>query len=133
VAREVSEFSFDAVIAVQGLEDGILDMIDQRRRGSFQGEQEGRDCLRALIKGARLLKRRGRRRVPREMGDHLTRDMRVDGHPAVSIEDQLMRSATVEGLYDFLFGLDYLKPRSSSFGAISRWTNCPQASEGHCC
>jgi len=35
----------------------------------------------------------------------------LEGHPAMSVTDQLMKGVTVEDLYDFLFGLEYLKPR----------------------
>ncbi len=111
VAEEASELSFDAVIAVQGLEDAVLDMIDQRRRGSFQGDHDGRECLRALIKKHDFSSADGVSDFLQDLGDHLDHDVRIDSRPAMDVADQLMRSATVEDLYDFLFGLEYLKPR----------------------
>lgn len=46
-----------------------------------------------------------------EVGRNLKRDLRDDEGPAVRLEDQLVQGASPEGLYDFLFGLDYLQPR----------------------
>lgn len=111
VAEEASELSFDAVIAVQGLEDAVLEVIDQRRRGSFQGDHDGRERLRALIKKHDFSNADGVGDFLQDLGDHLARDMRIDSRPDMDVADQLMRSATVEELYDFLFGLEYLKPR----------------------
>lgn len=111
IAHEVSELSFDAVISVDGLEDGILDMIHQGRRGSFQGDQEGRDRLRLLINKHDFSNSDGVAAFLAEIGEHLAHDVRLEGHPAMSVTDQLMKGVTVEDLYDFLFGLEYLKPR----------------------
>jgi hypothetical protein len=111
IAQEVSELSFDAVISVDGLEDGILDMVHQGRRGSFQGDQEGRDRLRMLIGKHDFSSSDGVAAFLKEIGEHLAHDVRMEERPAMNVADQLMRGATVEGLYDFLFGLDYLKPR----------------------
>lgn len=111
VADEASELSFDAVIAVQGLEDAVLDVIDQRRRGSFQGDHDGRERLRALIKQHDFSNADGVTDFLNDIGDQLAHDVRTDARPPIEVADQLMRSATVEALYDFLFGLEYLKPR----------------------
>ncbi len=111
VAKEVSALSFDAVIAVDGLEDGLLSMIDQRRKGSFQGDQDGHERLRLLIARHEFGSAEGVAAFLAELGEHLDHDLRYDSRPAVQIAEQLMRNASVEGLYDFLFGLEYLKPR----------------------
>jgi energy-coupling factor transporter ATP-binding protein EcfA2 len=109
--EEVSALSFDAEIAVDGLEDGVLDLVHQGRRGSFQGEQEGRERLRALIKSHDFSSAPGVAAFLDEIGDQLTHDVRSEERPEVSLEAQLMRAASVEGVYDFLFGLSYLEPR----------------------
>ncbi|HXB64818.1 MAG TPA: AAA family ATPase [Solirubrobacteraceae bacterium] len=111
VAQEVSELSFDAVIAVRGLEDGILELIDQRRRGSFQGDQEGRERLRALIKKYDFASADNVVEFLAEIGKHLASDVRGDPPQQVTVATQLMRSRSEEDLCDFLFGLEYLKPR----------------------
>lgn len=108
---EVSALSFDAEIAVDGLEDGVLDLVHQGRRGSFQGEQEGRERLRVLIKKHDFSNANGITAFLEEIGDQLTHDTRGTDRTEVRLQDQLMKGATVEGVYDFLFGLEYLEPR----------------------
>jgi energy-coupling factor transporter ATP-binding protein EcfA2 len=110
-AEEVSALSFDAEIRVHGLEDGLLDLIHHGRRGSFQGEQEGRERLRAIVAGHDFSTPDGVVAFLQEIGDHLAHDVRSDDRPAVELEKQLVAAATVEGVYDFLFGLEYLEPR----------------------
>ena len=109
--EELSALSFDAEIAVAGLEDGVLGLIHQGRRGSFQGEQEGRERLRALIKKHDFSSTKGVAEFLEDMGEHLTHDVRSQDRPETSVEAQLMRGATVDSVYDFLFGLNYLEPR----------------------
>jgi ABC-type lipoprotein export system ATPase subunit len=111
VAQEVSALSFDAVIAVDGLEDAVLGMIHQGRRGSFQGEHDGRVRLRALIDKHDFSSADGVSAFLEELGEDLSHDRRYEAAPSMEVEDQLMRGATVDGLYDFLFGLRYLTPR----------------------
>jgi len=111
VAQEVSALSFDAVIAVDGLEDAVLGMIHQGRRGSFQGELDGRVRLRALIDKHDFSSADGVSAFLEELGEDLSQDRRFEKAPRMEVEDQLMRGATVDGLYDLLFGLQYLTPR----------------------
>jgi hypothetical protein len=111
VAQEVSALSFDAVIGVDGLEDAVLGMIHQGRRGSFQGEHDGRVRLRALIDRHDFSSADGVSAFLEELGEDLSHDRRYEDAPRMEVEDQLMRGATVDGLYDFLFGLQYLTPR----------------------
>ena len=46
-----------------------------------------------------------------DIGKHLASDVRGKPPQSVIVATQLMRSRTEEDLYDFLFGLEYLKPR----------------------
>jgi energy-coupling factor transporter ATP-binding protein EcfA2 len=110
-AEEVDALSFDAEMAIDGLQDGLLQKIHQGRRGSFQGEQDGRARLRELIQKHDFTSAEGVGAFLDEVGRNLKRDLRDDEGPAVRLEDQLVQGASPEGLYDFLFGLDYLQPR----------------------
>jgi hypothetical protein len=111
VAREIDEMDFSTSIAVDGLVDGLLAMIHQGRKGSFQGEQEGRARLRALIASHDFSTLDGVSRFLEEIGDHLRSDVRGETPESTSLENQLIQSATPERVYDFLFGLSYLRPR----------------------
>jgi hypothetical protein len=112
VAREVEALSFSAAVFVDGLEDGILAMINQRKRGSFSGDQEGRERLRELIARYDFASADGVVAFLDELGENLEKDQRPGaGREAVQLADQLVQSADPASFYAFIFGLDYLRPR----------------------
>jgi hypothetical protein len=111
VAQEVDALTFSAVMAIDGLEDGILGMIHQGKKGSFQGEQDGRERLKALIGRHEFTTADGVAAFLDELGENLARDLREGKGPPVELADQLLQAASPEDVYDFLFGLEYLRPR----------------------
>jgi energy-coupling factor transporter ATP-binding protein EcfA2 len=111
VAREVEALSFSAAIAVDGLEDGLLSMIHQGKRGSFQGDQEGRERLQELIERHDFTTADGVIAFLNDMGKNLETDLRSRGGEKFDLADQLVQTADPEGFYNYLFGLDYLRPR----------------------
>lgn len=111
VAREVEALSFSAVINVDGLEDGLLSMIHQGKRGSFQGDQEGRERLQELIDRHDFTTADGVIAFLNEIGKNLETDLRSGGGEKFELADQLVQAAEPEGFYNYLFGLDYLRPR----------------------
>lgn len=111
LALEDNSLSFSAAINVVGLEDRLLAMINQRRRGSFAGEHEGRERLVALIKASDFSSVDGVLAFLRALGKHLENDMRGEKPSPVNLDEQLVQDASAEELYDFVFGLEYLRPR----------------------
>lgn len=111
VAQEVTALSFSAENAIDGFVDGLLAMIHQGRRGSFQGEQDGRELLRELIAKYDFSKAPEVTAFLSELTDALTHDIRQTDRPAVGLDDQLVGSSSPEDLFDFVFGLEYLRPR----------------------
>lgn len=120
VAQNVTALSFSAENALDGLEDSLLGMIHHGRRGSFQGDQEGRDHLQELIAEHDLTTAAGVAKFLVELTKALTHDVRQEECPEVEIGSQLVASANPEALYDLLFGLEYLRPRFEL-----RWGNKP--------
>lgn len=109
---EALQLDFQVSIVESGFTDGLLNKINQGVRGSFIGKEEGRD----VVKGIR--EKYDFNIVERviafldEVLDHLSHDKRVSGASReVRVEDQLLRGETVQGLYNYIFGLDYLAPR----------------------
>jgi energy-coupling factor transporter ATP-binding protein EcfA2 len=112
VAREVEALSFSAAVSVDRLEDGILAMINQRKRGSFSGDHEGRERLRELIARHDFASADGVVAFLDELGENLEKDQRRGaGGEAVELADQLVQAADPASFYAFIFGLDYLRPR----------------------
>lgn len=108
---EIDDLSFAAEIAVDGLEDGLLRLIHQGRKGSFQGEAEGRARLRALIQMSDFSTTDGVKKFLTAIADHFSHDVRSDEAAATKLEEQLVGGVSVEDVYDFVFGLGYLEPR----------------------
>lgn len=111
VASKVDALEFTASMRVDGLIDGIAARIHHGRRGSFQGEQEGRARLRALIERHDFSSADGVLAFLDELGSELIADRRSDPPAAVDLTAQLIKGGTPQGLYDYLFGLEYLRPR----------------------
>jgi predicted ATPase len=111
VAREVEALSFSATIAVDGLEDGLLSMIHQGKRGSFQGDQEGRERLRELIERHDFTEADGVIAFLNELGEALEKDLRSADGEKFDLAEQLLQASSPEDFYNYLFGLDYLRPR----------------------
>ena len=77
VSKQQAALQFSASIAVDGLVDGLLEMIHQGRKGSFQGEPEGRERLGELLKRSDLSNEPGVVNFLAELQDHLEHDKGV--------------------------------------------------------
>jgi energy-coupling factor transporter ATP-binding protein EcfA2 len=111
IADEVTSLSFSAENVLDGLADGLLGMIHRGRRGSFQGDPEGRERLEGMIADHDFSSAAGLAAFLEQLTSALTHDVRREESPEVGIADQLVNAATPEALYDFIFGLEYMRPR----------------------
>lgn len=111
VAEKVTALSFSAENALDGLVDGLIAMIHKGRRGSFQGDPEGRERLEEMIAGHDFNTASGVAAFLTELTDALDHDVRSEERSEAEIGTQLVGSATPEALYDFVFGLQYMRPR----------------------
>jgi energy-coupling factor transporter ATP-binding protein EcfA2/predicted ATPase len=111
VANEVNALEFTASITIDGFVDGILERVHHGRRGSFQGEREGRERLRSLVANADFETAVGAEAFAEAIEHAFINDLRDATVKAVRIADQLRQGHSVEELYDFVFGLSYLRPR----------------------
>ncbi len=111
VSRETGALQFSASIAADGLEGGMLGMLHQGRKGSFQGEQDGRERLKALMDRSDLTTIAGVEAFVGELEDLLTRDHRETPPTPTQLRPQLRQGMEPGDLYDYLFGLSYLRPR----------------------
>lgn len=111
ISKQNKALQFFASIIVDGFEDGLLDMIHQGKKGSFQGEQEGHTRLRSLESVSDFSNTDGVLTFLASIHENLVHDMREKGNPPIQLRDQLRQDVSVQKVYDFLYGLDYLKPR----------------------
>jgi predicted ATPase len=111
VSQETGALQFSASIAADGLEGGLLGMLHQGRKGSFQGEQDGRERLRALVARSDLATIGGVETFVGELEDLLTNDHRETPPAPTQLRRQLLQGVEPRDVYDYLFGLGYLRPR----------------------
>jgi predicted ATPase len=106
-------FEFEASIMYSGLEDSLFALLNQGRKGSFCGIEEGRRVLKGLAARADFGDEDGAVAFCETLLDHLTRDHREQGSPEVPIVDQLKTKVSELDVLDCVFSLEYLKPKYS--------------------
>ena len=111
VSREVDALSFTATMALHGFADRFLGLLHQGRRGSFQGDREGSERVRQLIASAELASWDGVVEWLDEIAQALRKDLRDSPPKRNDIASQLRQGKSLSDLYNFVFGLDYLRPR----------------------
>lgn len=111
ISKNHGVLEFSASIGIEGLEDGLLAMINHGRRGSFQGVQEGRKMLNELVSSSDFSSESGVETFLACVQDLLEYDKQDGGNKPVRLRDQLVQNVSPQMVYDFLYGLSYLTPR----------------------
>jgi AAA15 family ATPase/GTPase len=106
-------FEFEASIVYSGLEDDLLSLVNQGRKGSFCGAEEGRRVLKNLAAHTDFNTEDGAVEFCATLLDHLIHDRREAVSPEVPISEQLKKGATELDLLNCMFSLKYLNPRYS--------------------
>jgi len=111
LARKQFHLEFRADVVAVDFEERFLGFINQGRRGSFCGVDEGRSMLLDIVKRADFQSQAGVRAFVEEIMKHLTEDLRPEGGGAeVNLEDQLTKGSDKASVLEFIFSLGYLKP-----------------------
>ena len=111
VSEQKDALQFSASITVDGIVEGLLGMIHQGRKGSFQGEQEGRERLAELVATSDFSTEVGVEAFLANVQEHLEHDVPEGKNNPVYLRDQLRKGTSPEDVYNFLYGLSYLEPR----------------------
>jgi len=111
ISKGQGGLQFFASMSVEGLVDGLLNLLHQGRKGSFQGDEEGRRRLGDLVAASDFSTMAGVEAFQAAVQDHLLRDKRDDDNRPVRIKEQLRQGVSVGAVYDLLYGLSYLRPR----------------------
>jgi len=105
--------SFDVRIVEEGFQDSFLNRIN-RTRGSFMGVDESNQLVRRMLKETDFMDPNAVVALVDKIDDMLHYDRRLkDSKAEVSVLEQLRKGNRPEELYNFLFGLEYLKPQYS--------------------
>lgn len=111
VSQQQGALEFSASIVDDNLVEGLLAFLHQGRKGSFQGEQEGRARLREISARSDLSTVAGIEALLADVQDHLDSDKREEPNKTVQLREQLRGGKTVLDVYNFLYNLSFLRPR----------------------
>lgn len=104
---ELADVAVSFVVSqrVSGFSQRFLSFLDQAKRGAFRGLEEGKKVAQELVTGADFQTRDGVMKFLESVIVKLT------GTGGVNVEEQIAKGRTSAELYDFLLGLDYIRPR----------------------
>ncbi|KAA3608629.1 MAG: hypothetical protein DWQ01_11025 [Planctomycetota bacterium] len=105
------EIGFKVSIVPENFETRLFGLIQQGRRGTFCGVEEGQKKLRKMMHEADFSVTQGVEAFVEAMDEALACDLRDDGKPLVRITDLVKKGTKPVDVYNFVFGLEYLFPR----------------------
>jgi ABC-type lipoprotein export system ATPase subunit len=110
LAKEKFHLNFEVGVVDTGFENSLFEFVSQGVTGTFCGVEEGHKRLKEILARQDLNTEEGIEAFLTEIMDAFEKDKRPGGE-AVRISSQMRKGKTVLALYDYIFSLDYLKPR----------------------
>ncbi len=110
LAKEKFQLNFEVGVVDTGFEKSLFEFISQGVSGTFCGVEEGHKRLKEILAKQDFNTKQGIEAFLTEIMDVLENDKRPGGKP-VRIATQMRGRKTPLELYDYIFGLNYLKPR----------------------
>jgi ABC-type lipoprotein export system ATPase subunit len=105
------EIKLDVENKLTGFEDKFLTQISSAAKGSFYGSEDARRKLLEIVQQSKWETEEDILSFTETLVDHLKFDKRPNNNNEKrEVDKQLKSDYTVEGLYNFLFTLDYLEP-----------------------
>lgn len=111
LAKDKLQLNFEVSIINTEFEGRFLDQINHSASGSFSGLREGRELLQSMLEKYNFNEGTHIIAFLTEVANHLIFDRRQAEERRLNVADQLKKGYTVTELYDYIFSLDYLKPR----------------------
>ncbi len=111
IARKQFNLDFNASIFPADLEELFLGKMNQGRKGSFCGLEEGKKVLSSLITAADLQSAAGVKKFTIELFDRLEYDHRSSPKTKSILAEQLRLQVNPIDMLDLIFGLEYLVPK----------------------
>lgn len=105
------EIGFKVSIVPENFEARLFGFIQQGRRGTFCGVEEGQRKLRKMLREADFSTVQGVEAFVEAVEEALSFDLRDDTREPVRIADIVKKGIEPVDVYDFVFGLEYLFPR----------------------
>lgn len=111
VAKSQFQMEFDASIIASRWEDIILAKVNQGRKGTFCGVDEGKRVLKELIEQADLQTSSGVTKFCSDLMARFESDFRATPHSSYPLSEQLRQGVEPVVFLDAIFGLSYLVPK----------------------
>ena len=110
LAKDKFQLNFEVGIVDGGFLEKFFESVSQGSAGTFCGVEPGNKALKAILARQDFNTEQGVELFLNEIIAALHSDQRSDGK-AVKVVDQLRKGKTTLSLYDFIFSLEYVKPR----------------------
>ena len=112
VAKDELQLRFNVEISDAGFADTFFSYISQGVRGTYCGTEDGQKRLKKLLHDSDFSTEDGVATFVNKLITSLLIDQR-DTTTATNVSDMVKKGQTPKLLYDFVYGLDYLRPRYS--------------------
>jgi len=107
------KFSMDFRVSIicAGFSDHLFNFVNQNKKGSFYGTDDGRKRLKELLDGSDFDSISGLSQFLEKIEEYLCNDKREGFlNERRYVVDQLKQDAEINAFYDLIYSLDYLKP-----------------------
>ncbi len=112
IAKDKLQLKFKVELTEQEFSSNFLNHIDQNRKGSFRGTDEGKAKALSLVEHVNWADSLSVEQFLDSIDMHLHEYQREDGvKKTVQLSDQLVKGHSAENLFTFLYGLEYVQPR----------------------
>lgn len=111
LAQDRLELEFRAELVAEDFENRLLGLINQNRRGSFIGVEEGYAKAQSFVRATDWSDEAAVRAFLNVVDSALHHDERDTPPTEVQLKNQLIRGKRAEEVFDLLYGLEYVRPR----------------------
>lgn len=110
-SKDILALNFQVEVVNSGFEDGFFGYVSQAVKGSFCGQEPGKQFVGELLAKANLNTEDGAIDFVRQVINCLRTDHRSDKKEDADVEKQMRKGKDPVDLYNFLSGFEFLRPR----------------------
>lgn len=116
-SKERFSMDFRVSIICSGFPEQFFNFIAQNKKGSFYGADDGQKRLKDILDSSDFDSSSGLEKFLQQLEENLNVDQRNEFEDTVRyINDQLRQGIQIQNFYNYIYSLDYLKPKY-----ILRW------------
>jgi ABC-type lipoprotein export system ATPase subunit len=116
LAKDKLKLEFRAELSAEGFQDRLLSLLALNRRGSFMGGDAARERADEMVDATKWDDSTSLKTFLESVDHALHFDLRDGKSLEMQLKAQLAKGTTPEDVFDFIYGLEYIRPRY-----ILRW------------